>query len=298
MKITIPAFTQLFAIMLVGILSGCTRGPMPPNKESADKVADRIQEAGKNVTEKEVEDGKASDEGKKALVNKMIVEPFERAGYDLNATLEDFAVRLRDKNFTQDEGEVIMLVMSIYGEQAEDLAHFGFISDQTLKDLDKVYKNSRVRDAEAAAAAAQKKLEDAKSDAASANAQAERAVAEAKRAFDQVTANQNLQYRNREAEGAESDVALAKSRYDKAVEDLKVVKDLYRNYAEEEVKNCAKTVKEKEEKYQSKLEEVEAYKTRITEEAAKVLEDAKMRQAETAKALQIATEQAAANAAK
>jgi hypothetical protein len=224
MKITIPAFTQLFAIMLVGILSGCSRGPMPPNKESADKVADRIQEAGKNVTEKEVEDGKASDEGKKALMHKMLVEPFENAGYDLNATLEDFAVRLRDKSFTQDEGEVMMLVMSIYGEQAEDLAHFGFISEQTLKDLDKVYKNSKVRDAEAAA---QKKLDDAKVIAATANAQAEAVVARAEAALVQATTNsQNVT------------------------------------------------------------------------EAAKVLEDAKTQQAETAKALQVATDQAAANAAR
>lgn len=64
-------------------------------------------------------------------MKKSLVEPFEKAGYDLDATLKDFAVRLRDQNYTVAQLIVIDGVMKIYGQVVSDLARLGFIEEET-----------------------------------------------------------------------------------------------------------------------------------------------------------------------
>ncbi len=137
MKNTIAIGKLSIVLLAIGLLAGCSRGPlpaMPATQDSFGKVSDIMQEVGRNLTARDVENGKASEEGKKAMTKKLMVEPFEKAGYDLDATLKDFSVRLRDGNLTQDQGAVVMGVMGIYGEQVSDLARWGFIKEET-KDL-------------------------------------------------------------------------------------------------------------------------------------------------------------------
>jgi hypothetical protein len=139
------------AMLAAVLVTACSRGPMPPTESALGKVVDNMKEVDNGLTEREIENGKASEKGKKAMIEKVMVEPFQDAGYDLDATLEDFTIRLREGNFTQEQGAVITGFMSIYGEAAEDLARFGFIKEQTLNDLKRVYKNSKARAAEAEA---------------------------------------------------------------------------------------------------------------------------------------------------
>jgi hypothetical protein len=134
MKTNIATVKLSIVFLAIGLLAGCSRGPlpaMPATQDSFGKVSDIMQEVGKNLTARDVEEGKASEEGKKAMTKKLMVEPFENAGYDLDATLKDFAVRLRDGNLTQDQGAVVMGVMGIYGEQVTNLARWGFIKEET-----------------------------------------------------------------------------------------------------------------------------------------------------------------------
>ena len=131
MKSNIPAVKLSIALLTIGMFAGCSRGPMPPTEESALKLFGIMQEVQKNVTAREVEDGKASDEGKKAMMKRLLVDPFAKAGYDLDATLKDFAVRLRDGNLTQDQGRVVMGLLGLYGGNISDLARWGFIKEET-----------------------------------------------------------------------------------------------------------------------------------------------------------------------
>jgi hypothetical protein len=104
---------------------------MKPTRANVDKFTAIMQSAGASMTAKEVQEGQASDEGKRRNAKKLLVEPFEQAGFDLDATLTDYAIRLRDGNLTQEEGEVVMLVIGIYRGAAADLARWGFIKAET-----------------------------------------------------------------------------------------------------------------------------------------------------------------------
>jgi hypothetical protein len=132
MRTRIPAIQGLLVTVLaIGLLAGCSRGPMKPTKANVEEFMGIMQAAGASMTAKEAQEGFASDEGKKRNAMKLLVEPFEQAGFDLDATLRDYASRLRDGNLTQAEGEVIMVVMGIYRGVVADLARWGFIRDET-----------------------------------------------------------------------------------------------------------------------------------------------------------------------
>ena len=118
-------------LLVIGLLSGCTRGPMEPTRANVEKFTAIMQAASANMTAREIQAGQSSDEGKRRITKKLLVDPFEEAGFDLNATLRDFAVRLRDGNLTQDQAQAIMVVLSIYKDSVADFARWGFINTET-----------------------------------------------------------------------------------------------------------------------------------------------------------------------
>jgi hypothetical protein len=104
---------------------------MKPTPENVEKFLAIMQAAGGEMTAKEVQEGQASDEGKRQKARKLLVEPFEEAGFDLDATLRDYATRLRNGNLTQGEAQVVMLVIGVYKDSVTDLARWGFIKAET-----------------------------------------------------------------------------------------------------------------------------------------------------------------------
>ena len=119
------------ALVATCLLTACSRGPMPPTSANADSLTTIIQAAGREMTAKEIQEGRESDEAKKRNADKLFVAPFAAAGFDLDATLADYAIRLRDGNLTQDEAQVVMGIMTIYKSVVVDLARWGFIRSET-----------------------------------------------------------------------------------------------------------------------------------------------------------------------
>jgi hypothetical protein len=130
-RITASVSILVSVLLAIGLFSGCSRGPMKPTKANVDKFMTIMQAAGASMTAKEVQDGQTSDKGKRRNAGKLLVEPFEQAGFDLDATLTDYAIRLRDGNLTQEEGEVVMVVIGMYKDVVPDLARWGFIKAET-----------------------------------------------------------------------------------------------------------------------------------------------------------------------
>lgn len=126
---------------LVSLLAtvGCSPSTMKPTQENFDKVAARMHEATQSVTAREGDDAKASDEGKKHVEEKLLVDPFKEAGFNLDATLKDYAIRVRDGNATQDESEIVMGILVLYKDQAPDLARWGFIQPATKNLIESVF---------------------------------------------------------------------------------------------------------------------------------------------------------------
>lgn len=132
MRIRIPAIqTLLLAALAISMLAGCSRGPMPPTKVNVEKFTALMEAASQQLTAKEKQESQASDEGSKHVVKKLLIDPFTDAGFDLDATLADYAVRLRDGNVTQDETQAAILVLYIFQEKVADLARWGFIKSET-----------------------------------------------------------------------------------------------------------------------------------------------------------------------
>ncbi len=90
-----------------------------------------MQANNNDIPASEIADGRAGDEVKKAIMKKALIDPFEKAGYDFDATLKEFAVRLRDDNLPRDQVAAAMKMMNIYGEQVADLARLGLIKEET-----------------------------------------------------------------------------------------------------------------------------------------------------------------------
>lgn len=107
---------------------------MEPTKANAEKFTSRMEVAGQTVTASEKQESQSTDEGRKRLVKKMLVEPFADAGFDLDATLANYAKRLNDGSLTNDEQQVAILVLYMFQTEAPDLARWGYIRNET-KDL-------------------------------------------------------------------------------------------------------------------------------------------------------------------
>jgi hypothetical protein len=114
--------------------------PMPPTEENFKKVAANMQEVQKDITPKNAAGGKTGDEGQKEMAKKLFVQPFEEAGYDLDATLRDYATRIRNGDLTQDQGTIVMGVVAIYSQELPDLTRWGFIREDTEKSLTSALK--------------------------------------------------------------------------------------------------------------------------------------------------------------
>lgn len=134
-----PIHRLLVTALAVGLLAGCSRGPMPPTKAQVEKFTALMESAGQNLTTKEQQDGRTTDEGNKHVVKKLLVDPFAETGFDLDTTLADYAVRLRDGNLTQDETQAAILVLYIFQDKATDLARWGFIKSETRDLVKSVY---------------------------------------------------------------------------------------------------------------------------------------------------------------
>lgn len=108
---------------------------MPPSEKNLNKLSDAVQAMSQKVTQKEINESETSDAGKKHLLKKGLMEPFSKLGYDINATLQEYTRRFKDGDFNQTEGAVIMGILMIYKEQAEDLAKHGLLTAEVARGL-------------------------------------------------------------------------------------------------------------------------------------------------------------------
>ena len=131
MRTKITPLLVLSAFVAINLLVSCSRGPMPPTPANGDALTAIIQAAGREMTAKEMQEGRESDEAKKRNADRFFVAPFAAAGFDLDATLADYAVRLREGNLTQAEAPVVMGIMTIYKGMVADLAQWGFFRGET-----------------------------------------------------------------------------------------------------------------------------------------------------------------------
>lgn len=127
-------FIGFLALMVVGGMENVgedAHSPMAPTLANFQKVSDAVRVAGDRVTEREIQDARANDEAMKKLIKKTLVDTVDDAGFDLDATLKDFATRLRAGNYTQDEGVIVMGFIALYKDHVADLARWGFIHADT-----------------------------------------------------------------------------------------------------------------------------------------------------------------------
>ncbi len=104
---------------------------MPPTKAQVEKFTALMEAAGQNLSTKEQQESRTSDEGNRRAVKKLLVDPFAETGFALDATLADYAARLRDGNLTRDETQAAILVLYIFQDKVADLARWGFIKSET-----------------------------------------------------------------------------------------------------------------------------------------------------------------------
>ena len=121
----------LVASLAAGIFSGCAAGPMEPTREDFEEVFDQIQIAGRQLTAKEIAEIQTSDEAKRRYMKRVFVDPVDEAGFDLDATLADFAVRLRDGDFTEEEASIALGMLTAYKGMVVDLARWEIIGGET-----------------------------------------------------------------------------------------------------------------------------------------------------------------------
>lgn len=133
MRTPIPAIQNLFVVALaaIGLLAGCSRGPMPPTKADAEKFTALMEIAGQKLSAKEQQESRTTDEGHRRAVEKLLVDPFAAAGFDLDATLTDYAQRLHNGNLTEDETQIAILVLYVFQDKSDDLARWGYIRSET-----------------------------------------------------------------------------------------------------------------------------------------------------------------------
>ena len=68
---------------------------------------------------------------RKKLLEWRLVEPFRRAGFDLDLTLSDYVERLSGGNISKDEENIVVLILYIYQAQIDDLHRCGYIRSET-----------------------------------------------------------------------------------------------------------------------------------------------------------------------
>ena len=130
-KHTVTIAFLLVAALAIGLLAGSVTGPMEPTRDNFEEVFDQIQIAGRQLTAKEMAEIQTSDAAKRRYMKRVFVDPVDEAGFDLDATLADFAVRLRAGDFTEEEASIALGMLTAYKGMVVDLARWEIIGGET-----------------------------------------------------------------------------------------------------------------------------------------------------------------------
>ena len=107
-----------------------TLRPMRPTKEDIERFEESEQSAQQALTVRQTEAANSGDENEqKNAAKKLCVDPFIDNGFDLDATLKDFSARMQKHNFTQEESISVTTILQIYLGVVNDLAKWGYISE-------------------------------------------------------------------------------------------------------------------------------------------------------------------------
>ena len=107
-----------------------TLRPMRPTKEDIERFKEGEQSAEQALIARQIKAPIIGDENEqKNAAKKMFVDPFIDNGFDLDATLKSFSVRMQEHNFTQEESISVTTILQIYSGVVNDLAKWGYISE-------------------------------------------------------------------------------------------------------------------------------------------------------------------------
>jgi hypothetical protein len=107
-----------------------TLRPMRPTKEDIARFEESEQSAQRALAARQIKAPIIGDDNEqKNAAKKMFVDPFIDNGFDLDATLKSFSVRMQEHNFTQEESISVTTILQIYSGVVIDLAKWGYISE-------------------------------------------------------------------------------------------------------------------------------------------------------------------------
>ena len=107
-----------------------TLRPMRPTKEDIERFKESEQSAEQALIARQIKAPIIGDENEqKNAAKKMFVDPFIDNGFDLDATLKSFSERMQEHNFTQEESISVTTILQIYLGVVNDLAKWGYISE-------------------------------------------------------------------------------------------------------------------------------------------------------------------------
>jgi len=103
---------------------------MRPTKEDIERFKESEQSAEQALIARQIKAPIIGDDNEqKNAAKKMFVDPFIDNGFDLDATLKSFSVRMQEHNFTQEESISVTTILQIYSGVVNDLAKWGYISE-------------------------------------------------------------------------------------------------------------------------------------------------------------------------
>ena len=107
-----------------------TLRPMRPTKEDIERFKESEQSAERALAARQIKAPIIGDENEqKNAAKKMFVDPFIDNGFDLDATLKSFSARMQEHNFTREESISATTILQIYSGVVNDLAKWGYISE-------------------------------------------------------------------------------------------------------------------------------------------------------------------------
>ena len=139
MKTSIRRWTiNTAALLSLSLLSACSRATLQPDRASVEEVMEAMCKAQFALSASDGEAAQSSDEGRKAVYEKLFFEPIRKSGYDPDASLQGFARKLIDDDCTPEERGVIEKFLPFYVKWAGDLGNLGLIDPRTAELLEKV----------------------------------------------------------------------------------------------------------------------------------------------------------------
>jgi len=113
-----------------------TLRPMRPTKEDIARFEESEQSAQRALIARQIKAPIIGDDNEqKNAAKKMFVDPFIDNGFDLDATLKSFSARMQEHNFTQEESISVTTILQIYSGVVNDLAKWGYISEDAKNDV-------------------------------------------------------------------------------------------------------------------------------------------------------------------